>query len=111
MILELGNGRELKLPDNMDENDARLLGRFIKATEERADKAEGFARTLQNEMDSLRKEVRAIPAPTDLTPLANAIDGLRTDLKDSTNRIVTAQLRERKLVMDDMGEMSRSVVV
>lgn len=111
MILDLGDGRELKLPDNMDEDAARMLGRFIKATEERANTAEASARALRSEIDSLRGEVRAIPAPTDLKPLADAIAGLHTDLNAGINRMVKAQLAERKLVMDDMGEYTRSKAV
>ncbi len=58
MILELGNGREMKLPDDMDDEVARQLGKLILSTEKRAQEAEDRARTLEAQFGQLKAEVK-----------------------------------------------------
>jgi hypothetical protein len=74
MILELGDGRELKLPDDMLDETARQLKQLILTLEGRAFTAESQARTLRDEMAALRQQFNNIqaapPAEVQLTPVA-----------------------------------------
>jgi len=58
MILDLGNGRELQLPDDTSDETARQLGRLILVLEDRAIAAERMTAELQAQIDELRREVR-----------------------------------------------------
>lgn len=62
MILELGDGRELQLPDDMADETARQLKRLILTCEERASVAERHAVALQDEVTHLRAEIQALAA-------------------------------------------------
>ncbi len=111
MILELEDGRELRLPDEMPDETARQLKRLILALEERARTAESDARTLRDEMAGLRRQVETrVAAPAD-TSVVDALRALQDSLETGVRRIVNAQLADRKLVFDATGEPTHSKAV
>lgn len=106
MILELGDGREIQLPDEMSDETARQIKRLILALEERTRAAESEARLLRDEMVNLRAVVTApkdYPEPEQMAPhLVEIIRLLR--------QLVAVESADRMLVTDDIGR-SRSRVV
>lgn len=106
MILELGDGRELRLPDDMPDETARQLKRFILTLEERAAAAESVSRTLQDEMTVLRKQLAA-DAKADTTT-ADAMNKVAAELRQGFAAMVRAQRADRVLVRDATGEAYKS---
>lgn len=111
MILELGDGRELRLPDEMPDETARQIKALILALEDRARVAESDARTLRDEMARLRQQFNVIQSRPPDTSVASALRELQGTLMAGVERIVAAQLADRKLVYDEMGEQSISRAV
>lgn len=103
MILDLGNDRELKLPDDMDEGAARLLGRFIKQLESDAAEARDRALSLEAQFASLKNEVREAPAPKDDSAVLSAINTLRVDLTAALRLLAKLQSADRVIVYDSVG--------
>ena len=121
MILDLGNGRELQLPDDTSDETARQLGRLILVLEDRAIAAERTAADLQQQIDELRREVRKPvevdqedddedDAPEDAALVA-AIQKLEDSLAKRMDRMIQAALADRVMVPDELGTMrSRTVL-
>lgn len=110
MILELGGGRELKLPDDMDEEIARQLGKLILATEQRAADAEKGMQSLREEVQALRTKTDT-PAPQiDLSSIVTVIKEGQMRLEKLMTDLIKVESADRVLVEDDLG-MSRSRVV
>ena len=121
MILDLGNGRELKLPDDTSDETARQLGRLILVLEDRAIAAERTAADLQTQIDELRREVRKPvevedddveddDVPEDAALVA-AIQQLEVSLAKRMDKMIQAALADRVMVPDELGTMrSRTVL-
>lgn len=121
MILDLGNGRELKLPDDTSDETARQLGRLILVLEDRAIAAERTAANLQTQIDELRREVRKPvevedddveddDVPEDAALVA-AIQQLEVSLAKRMDKMIQAALADRVMVPDELGTMrSRTVL-
>jgi hypothetical protein len=119
MILDLGNGRELKLPDDTSDETARQLGRLILVLEDRAIAAERMTAELQTQIDELRREVRKPveveeadeeDAPEDAALVA-AIEKLEVSLAKRMDKMIQAALADRVMVPDELGTMrSRTVL-
>jgi len=121
MILDLGNGRELQLPDDTSDETARQLGRLILVLEDRAIAAERTAADLQLQIDELRREVRKPvevdqedddedDAPEDAALVA-AIEKLEDSLAKRMDKMIQAALADRVMVPDELGTMrSRTVL-
>lgn len=102
MILDLGNGRELKLPDDTSDETARQLGRLILVLEDRAVASEGEVRSLRAEVDDLRREVRdrAEPAPVQAAPDFSADFAA---LGKKLDKLIQIGLADRIMVSDTLG--------
>lgn len=112
MILELGDGREVKLPDEMNDESARLLKRLILGAEERARVAEGEVRLLRDEMTALRAHVASVAgAQQDHRAIVMAIGQMHSGLAEGLGRVTAAARADRMMVRDEMGEMTRSRAV
>jgi len=111
MILELGDGRELRLPDEMPDETARQIKLFILALEERARAAESDARTLRDEMAALRQQFNTVRAAPPDTSTASAIADLKVTLARLLVQIEAAVSADRKMVPDELGEYTRSRIV
>ena len=117
MILDLGNGRELQLPDDTSDETARQLGRLILVLEDRAIAAESKAVDLQSQIDDLRREVRK-PAEVEVeddapedAALVAAIEKLEATLARRMDKMIQAALADRVMVPDELGTMrSRTVL-
>jgi len=121
MILDLGNGRELKLPDDTSDETARQLGRLILVLEDRAIAAERMTAELQTQIDELRREVRK-PVEVDQedddeddTPedaaLVAAIQQLEASLAKRMDKMTQAVLADRVMVPDALGTPRSRVVL
>jgi len=121
MILDLGNGRELKLPDDTSDETARQLGRLILVLEDRAIAAERTAADLQQQIDELRREVRKPvevdqedddedDAPEDAALVA-AIQKLEDSLAKRLDNMLRATLADRIMVPDELGTPRSRVVL
>jgi hypothetical protein len=119
MILDLGNGRELKLPDDTSDETARQLGRLILVLEDRAIAAERTAADLQMQIDELRREVRKPveveeddeeDAPEDAALVA-AIEKLEVSLAKRMDKMIQAALADRVMVPDALGTPRSRVVL
>lgn len=105
MILELGDGRELKLPDEMEDEHARQLKGFILATEERAVKAEERADLLRTEMVGLREEMKALRVPQPAVTQSDEGAVIRhAELLAALDRVEKAVSSERELIPNDFGD-------
>jgi hypothetical protein len=124
MILDLGNGRELKLPDDTSDETARQLGRLILVLEDRAIAAERTAADLQTQIDELRREVRQPveveeddseddgeeDAPED-DALVMAIQRMEDSLAKRMDKMLRATLADRIMVPDELGTPRSRVVL
>lgn len=110
MILDLGNGREMRLPDDMDEEVARQLGKLILATEKRAQDAEDRVRMLETQFAQLKNEVRATPVPQDLAPIVATLQQSNTRLEKLMAQMIQAQMLDRVMITDDVGRPRSKVV-
>jgi hypothetical protein len=112
MILELGDGRELILPDEVSDEFARQLKKLILETESRAAAAEADVQKLRDEMAILRKSINQSNvkvASADGT--AQAIQELQSGLLSALARIERATSADRQIVPDEFGEYTRSKIV
>jgi hypothetical protein len=121
MILDLGNGRELQLPDDTSDETARQLGRLILVLEDRAIAAERTAADLQLQIDELRREVRK-PVEVDQedddeddvpedAALVAAIQKLEDSLAKRLDNMLRATLADRIMVPDELGTPRSRVVL
>lgn len=119
MILDLGNGRELQLPDDTSDETARQLGRLILVLEDRAIAAERTAADLQKQIDELRREVRKPvevdddsenDAPEDAA-LVTAIQKMEDSLAKRLDNMLRATLADRIMVPDELGTPRSRVVL
>lgn len=106
MILEFGDGRELNLPDDMEDETARQLKAFILALEDRARVAENDARALRADVAAMRNEVVALMSRATLT--ADALKLLQDAITQSAAQIVAATKADREIVDETTGERIRS---
>jgi len=112
VILELGDGREIPLPDSMPDETARQLKRLILTLEERARTAESEVRLLRDEMAALRSQVATVAVKqNDHAPLVDAIGRMHADIKTGLDSVRAAASADRMMVPDEYGEMTRSKVV
>lgn len=112
MILEIDANRQLQLPDDMSDETARQLKRWILTLEERAQAAESQVRTLQDELNALRKsheQTQAVVA--DNTAMASAIREMSVASIAELKRIFKAIAADREIVPNDLGDMTRSRVI
>lgn len=110
MILELGDGRELKLPDDMDEEIARQLGKLILVTEQRAAAAEQGMLELREEVQALRTKTDT-PAPQiDLAPIAAAIKEGNARAEAMLLRVLSAVSADRIMTTDETGAPRSRIV-
>lgn len=106
MILELGDGRELKLPDEMDDETARQLKTLILACETRAREAETRAERIAAEMVALRQDFSVLASrPVPEFPRQDNSDVVR-----ALQALEAAVRADRVMVPDDFGEFTRSRV-
>ena len=108
MILELGDGRELHLPDDMDDEHARQMKAFILATEERARNAERDVQALRGEMVAMRNEFVSAMQQSTLT--ADALKDLRETFAQGMADLRAVAGADREII-DETGERIRSRVV
>lgn len=123
MILDLGNGRELKLPDDTSDETARQLGRLILVLEDRAIAAERTAADLQTQIDELRREVRKPVEVEDDDEddseddepgddaLVLAIQKMEDSLAKRMDKMLRATLADRIMVPDELGTPRSRVVL
>ena len=112
MILELGDGRELLLPDEVSDEFARQLKKLILETERRAATAEADVQKLRDEMAILRKTVgESSVKAASVDNTAQAIRSLQSDLLSALARIERATSADRQIVPDEFGEYTRSKIV
>jgi hypothetical protein len=102
VILELGDGRELHLPDEMEDESARQLKTFILAGEQRAKDAEARMMAHHAEVVALRNEMGNIGQ------LRESVNALRAEMKQGLQGVVAAAHADRVIVYDDKGDPVRS---
>ena len=112
MILELDDGRELNLPDEMDEETARQLGKMILALEKRAQEAEDRARSLEVQFAQLKNEVRA-PAveSSDDEAVIAAINAMRREIAAGLAKSAALAAADRVIVYDSLGAPRSRIVM
>jgi hypothetical protein len=112
MILELGDGRELLLPDEVSDEFARQLKKLILETESRAAAAEADVQKLRDEMAALRRSINESNVNTVVRDdTAQAVRGLQSALLSALARIEQATSADRQIVPDEFGEYTRSKIV
>lgn len=117
MLLKIDNSRTLELPDDMPDETARQLKRWILTLEERATSAESSNRTLQDEMTALRKsheqtQAAVNTATLDNTATVNAIRDMHREMVGHLRHVAAAASADRMVVPDPItGEMTRSRLV
>ena len=117
MLLKIDSNRQLELPDDMPDETARQLKRWILTLEERAQSAESSNRTLQDEMAALRKaheqtQAAVSTATLDNTATVNAIRAMHAEVTQHLRHVAAAASADRMVVPDPItGEMTRSRVV
>lgn len=99
MILDLGDGRELPLPDEMSDETARQLKRLILSLEERARVAEADVRRVMDELAAARQ-----PAQSAKDGTVEAIQALQAAIERGFARMIQAQLADTVLVNDGLRE-------
>jgi len=105
MILELGDGRELHLPDEMDDEAARQLKAFILAGDEQKRAAQADAHSMRAEMVAMRNEVLAAKNQSVLA--AEALKSLQETFAQGMSQLLAAVSADREIV-DETGERIRS---
>lgn len=112
MILELGDGRELCLPDEMPDETARQLKALILATEGRARAAESETRLLRDEMAALRQSFSAVSQKADAAnSTAQAVAEASRAIVAALARVERAALADRRMMPDEFGEYTMSKAV
>lgn len=106
MILELGDGRELKLPDEVSDEFARQLKALILACEGRARDAEARAERIAAEMAALRQDFATLVA----RPMPEFPRQDNSDVVAALKALEAAVRADRVMVADDFGEFTRSRV-
>lgn len=117
MILELGDGRELRLPDEVSDEFARQLKSFILGHEERAKASETAIESLRGELASMRAAsagqntagLEAALLQTQQAAQANA-ESIRRNasILQQILRIVSS---DRVLIKDEFGQHRSRVAV
>lgn len=110
MILELGNGREMKLPDDMDDEVARQLGKLILVTEQRATDAEKGMQSLREEVQALRTKTDTPTAQQDLSPIVAAIQEGNARVEAMLLRVLSAVSADRIMTTDETGAPRSRIV-
>lgn len=121
MILDLGDGREIKLPDDTSDETARQLGRLILVLEDRAMTAERTAANLQSQIDELRRKLDERDEsendeddeddePED-TALVAAIQRLEESLAARLDKVARVAAADRIMIEDELGTARSRVVL
>lgn len=111
MILELGDGREIQLPDEVSDEFARALKTLILTTEKRARDAEIRVADLHARLVAV--EARTIDFTAITTALAqmqNATVKSNESVTSVLKRVEAAVRADRVMVPDEFGEYTRSRV-
>jgi len=103
MILELGNGRELRLPDSMDDDTAKTLGQWILMLEKRADDAESRAKAMEGKPDDK-------PLVITESEAAKEIAELRKEMAAMMSQLVALASADRMIVYDAAGSPRSRIV-
>jgi hypothetical protein len=111
VILELGDGRELQLPDAMPDETARQLKTLILTCEQRARDAEARCEAMTSQIADLRSQVAALLAKPADNSATKAIEALRATIDAGLRQVVVATLADREMVADASGEYTRSKAV
>lgn len=111
MILELGDGREIPLPDEMSDEAARQLKRLVLTCEERAATAEAQVRMLRDEMAALRAQLGAATQrfASEAQTVA-AIKEMHTSLAQALRAVANVAGADRILVNDEFDRSISRVV-
>ncbi len=107
MILELGNGRELRLPDSMDDDTAKTLGQWILMLEKRADDAEYRAKAIE---DEYRSKAMDKPLVVTESEAAKEIAELRKEMAAMMSQLVALASADRMIVYDAAGSPRSRIV-
>lgn len=99
MILELGGGRELKLPDEMSDETARQLGKLIVGLEQRAKDAEDRAEDLARQFAELANRPALEYPKHDNSDVVAAVRELVPLLK----QVIAVESADRIIVHDETG--------
>jgi outer membrane protein TolC len=108
VILELGDGRELHLPDEMEDESARQLKAFILASEDGRKEAVQAVQSAHADMAAMRNEVIAAKKQSELT--AEALKALQDSFTQGMAQLTAAISADREIV-DETGERIRSRMV
>lgn len=100
MILDFEDGRELKLPDEMPDETARILKKWILALEERAANAEAQCAKLGEQL--AKSEVKS-PEVASNDGVLEALQALRLSVENGFKQMVRAQMADVILVKDEIS--------
>lgn len=109
MILDLGGGREIKLPDEIGSETAWQIGKLIVSCEDRAKAAEDAVAVLRTEVAEV-KAMKMSP-PEVHESLGPYFEALTSVIEAGFARMIRAQLADTVLSETDLGKpMARKVV-
>lgn len=99
IVAELPGGRELLFPDAMKDADVDAIVRALLAAERGSAEAKAEAKAVRDRLDA----VLAQPRPENNAAVIAELKGMIASLERGFNRVVTAQLADRKLEHDIYG--------
>jgi hypothetical protein len=108
--LDFEDGRVLDMPDEMPDESARQIKRWVLTLEDRARTAESTARMLTDEIAALRKQVEMLSAPRS-DGQDSVVEALRQIAEGQVKgfaSVVEAQLMDRILVRGMSGDAFKS---
>lgn len=117
MILDMEDGREIRLPDEVSDEFARALKQLILTNEARARDAEARAETRARDAEArvarLERDLHALiarpgPQPLDITPILAALRANHSEQMAALKALERAIRADRVMVMDEFGEYTRS---
>jgi uncharacterized coiled-coil protein SlyX len=104
MILEIGDGRELELPDECSDEFARQLKKMILTLEQNAAQAQAEVRLLRDEMASLRETTGAVHTATvDNTAVVAGLNAMRAEMQQGFARMTAAIMAPTQFEYDEVG--------
>lgn len=104
MILEIGDGREIKLPDECSDEFARALKLMILRLEERARDAEATTARRDADVSALRQQLDNVLATPKETGVVEAVNAMRAEMQQGFARLFAAQMAETRFVLDEVGQ-------